>query len=134
MTPNTRVARYGAVGGLIQDKPLICGGISSTSSNHCILTKDCICLGGHPNDNFSILEARLNASNVQLDPKTLWITGGQFKKSTEFITTLDHKTTPLKGPDLPFTIHHHTMVSVNSKTIYIIGAKICLTGDSIHHI
>ena len=114
---DTRAARYGAVGGLIQDKPVICGGISSTSSNHCILTKDYICLD-NPNDNFSILEERLNASNVQLDQKTLWITGGQFKKSTEFIT-LDKS--PLKGPDLPFIIHHHTMVSVNSKTIYIIG-------------
>ena len=60
------------------------------------------------------------ASSVCLNPFTLWITGGEGKNSTEFIS-LDQA--PVQGPDLPIKIHSHSMVLVDSQTIYIIGGS-----------
>ena len=79
-----------------------------------------------------MLADRAIISSVQLNENTLWVTGGcgrlgeidwrtiTEQKSTEFIS-LDEP--PVKGPDLPLTIIGHSMVKVDSKTIYIIGAR-----------
>ena len=70
-----------------------------------------------------MLEKRYNTSSVQLNENTLWVTGGNGRweeKTTEFIS-LDEP--PVKGPDLPLAITAHSMVKVDSKTIYIIGGR-----------
>ena len=95
-----------------EDKLLICGGGSY-----------CIVLGARQNKYFDLLEKRYNTSSVQLNENTLWVTGGngpREEKSTEFIS-LDEP--PVKGPDLPLAITAHSMVKVDSKTIYIIGGR-----------
>ena len=94
-----------------EDKVVICGGGSN-----------CIVLGA-PFQSFDLLEERYNTSSVKLNENTLWVTGGNGRweeKSTEFIS-LDEP--PVKGPDLPVTITPHSMVLVDSKTIYIIGGR-----------
>ena len=52
-----------------------------------------------------IMERRKFSASVAIDETTLWITGGynafNNKKSTEFVSL---NKSPLKGPDLPFTI------------------------------
>ena len=48
----------------------------------------------------------------------LYVTGGTGKKSTE-ILSLDQF--PVKGPELPFSMSSHSMVQIDSKTIYLIG-------------
>ena len=75
-----------------------------------------------------MLEERIHASSVILNQTTLWITGGfcmldkgDLKKSTEFFSVQDSKNISVKGPELPFRVHHHSMIFVNSKTIYLIG-------------
>ena len=80
---------------------------------------------GHSKDKFQMLELRLHASSVILNQTTLWITGGYdwkgiSKKSTEFFS-VHNNNIPVQGPELPFRVHHHSMVYVNSKTIYLIG-------------
>ena len=82
--------------------------------------------------SFDLLADRAIISSVQLNENTLWVTGGcgrlgeidwrtiTEQKSTEFIS-LDEP--PVKGPDLPLTIIGHSMVKVDSKTIYIVGGK-----------
>ena len=82
--------------------------------------------------SFDLLADRAIISSVQLNENTLWVTGGcgrlgeidwrtiTEQKSTEFIS-LDEP--PVKGPDLPLTIIGHSIVKVDSKTIYIIGGK-----------
>ena len=81
-----------------------------------------------------MLEERIHASSVILNQTTLWITGGfclgcgfcmldkgDSKKSTEFFSVQNSKNISVKGPELPFRVHHHSMIFVNSKTIYLIG-------------
>ena len=130
----------GAVGGLLNNKLLFCGGPSGPPGptygpTHGIQTRNGIqtCqILGQPNNSFQSLEGRDYASSVVLNQSKLWITGGQTlensgggccwlsgsKNSTEFIS-LDQP--PYPGPDLPFEIHGHCMVQVCPNTIYIIG-------------
>ena len=79
-----------------------------------------------------MLEKRVSSSSVVLNQKTLFVTGGYdvmggalsyhmsptLRLSTEIIS-LDQP--PIKGPDLPFTIYSHSMVEVDSKTVFLIG-------------
>ena len=85
---------------------------------------------GQPKKTFDMFDIRLHSSSVVLlNNSKLWITGGisnhlgrdtsnRQRKSTELIS-IDQ--TPIKGPDLPFVISNHTMVQIDSKTVYIIG-------------
>ena len=96
-----------------EDKIVICGG----GSRGVILGCGQIC------KSFDLLKRRFNTSSVQLNENTLWLTGGNGRceeKTTEFISL--HKP-PVKGPDLPLAITAHSMVKVDSKTIYIIGGR-----------
>ena len=96
-----------------EDKIVICGG----GSRGVILGCGQIC------KSFDLLKRRFNTSSVQLNENTLWLTGGNGRceeKTTEFISL---NKPPVKGPDLPLAITAHSMVKVDSKTIYIIGGK-----------
>ena len=106
--------RY-AVGGLLHNKPIICGGFFPRSG----ALQECKVLG-QPVKKFKMLETRMLASSVVLNQERLWITGGHLKLSTELIS-VDQP--PVKGPDFPFRIDCHSMIHVNSKTIYLIGGS-----------
>ena len=111
--------RFGSVGGLLLGQPLICGGYNCYENEY---FQDCIKLGQSETKHDFLLEKRCGAASVVLDQKTLWITGGEDGDkdllTTEFIS-LHHS--PLKGPDLPFTIERHGLVYFNEKSIYMIG-------------
>ena len=119
----TVIRRDDAFGGLLQNKPLICGGYDLGSDIHPLQElQDCIILG-QSNEKINMLESRRNAACVALDQKTLWVTGGIASKnvglySTEFIS---FEKSSVKGPDLPMAISGHAMVHVDPKNIYIIG-------------
>ena len=79
-----------------------------------------------------MIEKRSHAANVALDQSTLWIVGGWngsivnnaidingIHSSTEFIKL--GQPSVQQGPDLPFTISHHSMIQYDEKSIYIIG-------------
>ena len=112
-----RAARVASFGGILQNKPLLFGGRDQTSFN------DGIALGSNENIYEYEIEKRSGASSVILNQTRLWVTGGMdekgnLMKSSQFIS-LDRP--PEKGPELPFTVSHHCMVQVDSKTIYLIG-------------
>ena len=107
--------RCNAVGGLLRNKPIICGGFFPRSR----ALQECKVLG-QPVKKFNMLQKTMNASSVVLNQERLWITGGTGKLSTELISLDQH---PVKGPDFPFGIIFHSMIQVNSKTIFIIGGS-----------
>ena len=119
------INRWSAVGGLVQNQPVICGGTRNANEE----LKD-VSILGQPNKTFEMFDVRLHSSSIALlNSSKLWITGGiscyggwntseRQRKSTELIS-IDQS--PIKGPDLPFVISNHTMVQIDSKTVYIIG-------------
>ena len=89
---------------------------------HKMSSDDCKILD-KPLKTFQMLEKRCFASSVVLNQTKLWVTGGgsspgSYLASTEIIS-LDQSV--IQGPTLPFSIDGHSMVQVNSKTIYLIG-------------
>ena len=112
----------GAVGGVIDEFPIICGGrnLDGDAEQNCTIMKK------ERNIKFKMLEKRVDASCVLLNKTTLWIVGGtdlalSMHNSTEFIK-VGHP--PIKGPYLPFSIKNHCMVQINESTIFIIGGYV----------
>ena len=146
--------RHGCFGGIFQNQLFICGGFdddfscpfcSYSASQNSDLKKHLRIVHkvdygqgnnhpGHPfskecnvvlpkyKESFQMLEKRIDASSVEINQDTLWITGGHEKKSSEIVSMNFQPT--VKGKELPFTIHYHSMVAVDQHTIFIIGGKL----------
>ena len=106
-----RAVGNGAVGGLLQNQPVICGTWNGNTFHDCIFI-------GQPDKSIQIMEERFGSSSVLIDKNKLWIIGE--KNSTIFIS-LDKESSVQVGPELPFNIYQHCAVQVNPKTIYLIG-------------
>ena len=110
-----------ATGGILQNQPLIFGGIDSTETSI-----ENVSIIGMPNHSSKMMILRNNMSSIVLNKSKIYITGGngglplplRCLKSTE-IHSLDQP--PVPGPDLPFIVDGHSMVMVDPKTIYLIG-------------
>ena len=103
-----------AVGGMLKNQAIIAGGSALAPENPC---QNYIILG-NPCNTIKTFDQRCNGDAcVVLNKNTLWITGNE---TTEFIK-LDQP--PLQGPKLPFLIHSHSMVQIDSNTVYIIGGN-----------
>jgi len=132
--PTTRVtisrhglmARYGCVGGLINNEPFFCGGEYDTGNKF----NDGFVVG-QPNKKLQMQEKRFGAAGVVFNDSTLWITGGEdganYLKSTEFVFV---NQPPIEGPDLPFAISGHCMVQVDARTIFIVGGSLSTSKSS----
>ena len=112
-----RAARFGSIGGILQNQPLICVGRDSNLKN----VNNGIILGS--NQEIPLIKGRRLASSVVLNETRLLVTGGSYENgkdlnSSEFIS-LDQP--PEDGPKLPFTVYGHSMVQVDSTSIYLIG-------------
>ena len=112
-----RAARIGSIGGILQNQPFICGGRDSMLK----ISNNGIILGS--NQEIPLIKGRKFASSVVLNETRLLVTGGTDEKwkdlnSSEFIS-LDQP--PEDGPKLPFTVSGHSMVQVDSTSIYLIG-------------
>ena len=115
-----------SAGGILQNQPVFCGGFDNDTWNH----KSNIDIIGKPNHGLKMMRPRRSMSSVVLNESKLWITGGFHNigglqhfsptNSTEIIT-LDKP--PAPGPDLPFKVYGHSMVLVDSTTIYLIGGR-----------
>ena len=111
--------RGGATGGILQDQLLICGGRGSSgdSARNISIIRE-------PNYCGKMIYPRRYMSSIVLNESIIWVTGGMSNngqlKSTE-IVSFDQPAVP--GPDLPFTVSHHSMVLVDPKTIYLIGGE-----------
>ena len=112
-----RAARVGSVGGIVQNRPFICGGLNQVGKEF----NNGIILQSHEEIFFG---NRTSASSVVLNETRLWVCGGgafvhsNCMNSSEFIS-LDQPSED--GPKLPFPVSNHCMVQVDSKTIYLIG-------------
>ena len=117
---NERAARAGPMGGILQNQPLIFGGHDGNMRN----INNGIIL--RTNEELTLIEGRIFASSIVLNETRLWVCGGIERhimnrlNSSEFIS-LDQP--PEDGPKLPFTVSHHCMVQVDSKSIYLIGGR-----------
>ena len=115
---NYPIATLGAIGGLIEGIPIICGGsISAYTSNKCytITSKK-------SDQDVTMSTLRSNAAGVVINGSTLWITGGKDHNanallSSEFIQL--NRTMP--GPNLPIPLAGHTMVNIDDLTMFIGG-------------
>ena len=106
-----------AVGGLINNTPVVCGGIDNKRN----FFDDCVLIG--KSKKISMVSERYTHTAVNLDSGRLWILGGanssvSYLKSTEIIS-IDKS---VKGIDLPSTWRFGCAVNVNNK-IYLIGGK-----------
>jgi hypothetical protein len=110
-----------ASGGLLTNVLMICGGKSFTNKT---IFDDCFSITAENGltTTAKLSQPRTLAASVVLNSTTLWLTGG-FKtkstrtKSTEFVQLTG--TTP--GPDLPFEVVKHCLVSLNDTTALLIG-------------
>ena len=114
MYQDNSMTRSNAIGGLLQNQPIVGGGFNlgfgGALQDYKIL--------GQPDTSFQMLDPRDTPSSVVIDQTKLYVTGGRAKKSTE-ILSLDQS--PVKGPELPFTVQAHSMVQIDPKTIYLTG-------------
>ena len=112
----------GATGGLVNNTPLICGGLSLTSrtSNTCYSLKE--------NDVIAttkLLANRTFAASIVINEDLLWITGGLdmdnnlMHLSSEFIET--GKNNSVAGINLPKPLYRHAMVKVENYLTMVIG-------------
>ena len=112
-----------ATGGLVNDTPLICGGISLTSS----ISDTCFSL----KENDVIATAQMSANRVMAasivhNEHFLWITGGAedleislIHSSSEFIQV--GKNNSVAGNNLPHPLFRHAMVAVEKDLTMVIG-------------
>ena len=117
-------ARSNSVAGHISNKSVICGGYfkNSEDMDHNYF-EDCY-IPGELNWNIYMLEKRGFASSIVINDTFLWIVGGKSDFNTslntsEFITLSGSSS---RGPKLPFTVHGHCMVHINSSTSFLIGS------------
>ena len=120
---NLPIAIHGAIGGLLDGIPIICGGTNlAYTSNKCYKIES-----KKSNEFVEMSTTRSNAAGVVINGSTLWITGGKDHNanvfsSTEFIQ--ENETMP--GPKLPIPLVGHTMVNIDNDLTMVIGGG--LTG------
>ena len=108
-----------AVGGLINETPIVCGGRNLPEYYDSCITF------GQTKTSIKMNEPRSSAASVVLNETTLWIMGGlagrsRRLKSTELIT-LDPATS-VNGPALPKALAGSCAVKYNDTHIYLTGS------------
>ena len=113
-----------AVGGLINDKPLICGGSKGSVSNTDVI-KSCYMFDGSSWSFFANMDkARREAAGIALDRETFWITGGVDHKTTsEYIHSDGSVTTGPSLASLGSGFYGHCMVKIGDGRIVLIGKE-----------
>ena len=120
---------YGATGGILQNKIVLCGGHDNEDN-----VSNQIKIIGLPNYDSKMTVPRMHARSIVLNKSQIWVTGGVDPipnhlshhgpdialplNSTEIISLNEP---PVPGPDLPFAAYCHSMILVNPTTIYLIG-------------
>ena len=112
---------YGATGGILQNKIVLCGGHDKEDN-----VSNQIKIIGLPNYDSKMTVPRMHARSIVLNKSQIWVTGGVDPNhvpdialnSTEIISLNEP---PVPGPDLPFAAFCHSMILVNPTTIYLIG-------------
>ena len=106
-------ARISSVGGVLENTPIVCGGIDS------LIRQSCLIFG--QSQSVTMTEPRYGAASIVLNTTTMWVVGGwdgsNFLSSSEFITLEN----AVAGPSLPYKMYLHCAVKFNESQIYVIG-------------
>ena len=111
--PNSPIGVWEAIGGLIADTAIICGG---SYIDECYsLTSEKAKLVTH------MSVGRYDAASIVHNDNSLWVTGGYnsgaYHASTEYVTM----TGTMPGPDLPMALDGHAMVAISRVCSMVIG-------------
>ena len=114
--PNFPIRVEAAIGGLIGDTVIICGGYDGGG-----FVDECYSLTSEKAKLVTHMSvARYGAASIVLNDNTLWVTGGVNPvrlASTEYVK----ETGTMVGPDLPMVLYYHAMVAINSTFSMVIG-------------
>ena len=126
-----------AAGGLLQGKPLICGGRHSYTANTKGAVSACYLHNSSINDwvHFTSLHTSRSRHASASVEGALWMTGGldsghKRLKSTEFV---HGNGSVLQGPDLPSPRSGHCMVDLKDGRVMIIGGTPTFKEVLIYH-
>ena len=116
--------RYNAVGAILGDVPVLCGGNCQTGGGNCVDYDDCITFANSTWDTSHLLtEHRRYSASVQINYTVFWILGGggdtSYLNSTEFI--IQGKTNGIPGPELPYNMSKMCAAKLSEKEIFVIG-------------
>ena len=126
--------RFDAIGSLVHDQPVIIGGAYDWGRED-RATDDGFIIG-QPQRSLNILQGRDRSASVVLKENTLLITGGLGRirnaGDVEGLNSMELISAPLApsltwplhvdiGPELPFSIHEHSMVKVADNAVFLIG-------------
>ena len=112
--------RFWAVGAMLDNAPIICGGADEDSNNF----DSCLSfVNSQWQQSHSMNEKRVIAAGVQINATTFWILGEGpgvgFPHSTEFI--IKGQTNSISGPKLPHKLYAHCAVKRSDEEIFVIG-------------
>ena len=118
---NFPISVDGAIGGLVGDTVIICGG----KADNGYFVNECYSLTSEKATHVTHMSVgRRSAASIVINDNTLWVTGG-YKydgeylafASTEYVTVMG----TMSGPDLPMALDSHAMVAINSTCSMVIG-------------
>ena len=113
--------RYYAVGTMLGNAPLLCGGYDGSS-------KLDTCISYHQDSEWSqthtMVNQRSTAAGVKVNSTTFWILGGfegynSYLDSTEFI--IQGQTNGVPGPKLPYGLDLMCAIKISENEIFVIG-------------
>ena len=115
--------QYKAVGGLLGDVPILCGG---EQPNYYGAYNDCITFENSTWESSHLLtENRVYSAGVQINNTSFWILGGYdypfHLNSTEFI--IQRNSNGISGPMLPFNMSKMCAVKLSEEEIFVIGGS-----------
>ena len=117
-----------ATGALLNDSPFICGGGNRTRRDF----RD-TCHAPGTNATLAVMSTpRRGAASVVIlhdGENRLFVTGGESRRigkkgilsSTELVTA--NQTSSIVGPDLPYPVRYHCLLTVNSSSLMLIGGE-----------
>lgn len=108
-----------AVGGVLNDQILVCGGITSPFTYH----DDCYSLDSTRKEwvtRPSMKHVRIKAASVVING-TLWVTGGQTDREWTATTEYLQDNEWIAGPPLPTPLLNHCMALLDNETVLISG-------------
>ena len=114
-------ARDDAVGTMLGNAPLLCGGYDGSWLDTCISYHQ----DSEWTQSNSMVQARYSAAGVKVNSTTLWILGGYDVDdssnfdSTEFI--IQGQTNGVPGPKLPYGMRGMCAIKISKNEIFVIG-------------
>ena len=120
-------ARDDAVGTMLGNAPLLCGGYDGSSS------RLDTCISYHQDSGWSksntMVNKRSSAAGVKVNSTTFWILGGfdgnsnlDYLDSTEFI--IQGQTNGVPGPKLPYGMSGMCAIKISENEIFVIGGRV----------